>query len=107
LEERRKNNIQNIAIVRVVQLFPWPVEQAQTILKKYNKVEKIEWVQEEPENMGPWGYILRLLSKSEQKINIDVVSPPASASPATGSAKMSAARQRAVIEEAIGTTVEA
>jgi 2-oxoglutarate dehydrogenase E1 component len=107
LEERRKNNIQNIAIVRVEQLFPWPVEQAQTILKKYNKAEKIEWVQEEPENMGPWGYILRLLSKSEKHINIDVVSPPASASPATGSSKMSTARQRAVIEAAIGITIEA
>jgi 2-oxoglutarate dehydrogenase E1 component len=107
LEERRKNNIQHIAIVRVEQLFPWPVEQAQSILKKYKKVEKIEWVQEEPENMGPWGYVLRLLSKSEQKIQIEVVSPPASASPATGSAKMAAARQRAVIEAAIGTTIEA
>jgi 2-oxoglutarate dehydrogenase E1 component len=107
LDERRKNNINSIAIVRVEQLFPWPVEQAQAILKKYSKVEKIEWVQEEPENMGPWGYILRLLSKAEQRINIQVVSPPASASPATGSAKMSAARQRAVIEAAIGTVVEA
>ena len=40
-------------------------------------------------------------------INIDVVSPPASASPATGSSKMSTARQRAVIEAAIGITIEA
>jgi 2-oxoglutarate dehydrogenase E1 component len=107
LEERRKNNIQSIAIVRIEQLFPWPVEQVQAILKKYSKVPKIEWVQEEPENMGAWGYILRLLSKGYQGVKIDVVSPPASASPATGSAKMAATRQRAVIEAAIGTTVEA
>lgn len=107
LDERRKNNISNIAIVRLEQLFPWPVEQVQAILKKYNKVSKIEWVQEEPENMGAWGYILRLLSKGYNGVKIDVVSPQASASPATGSPKMAAARQRAVVEAAIGTTVEA
>jgi 2-oxoglutarate dehydrogenase E1 component len=107
LEERRKNNIGSIAIVRVEQLFPWPVEQVQNILKKYSKVEKIEWVQEEPENMGAWGYILRLISKGYQGVKIEVVSAPASASPASGSSKMAAARQRAVIEAAIGTTIEA
>jgi len=107
LDERRKNNINSIAIVRIEQLFPWPVEQVQAILKKYNKVSKIEWVQEEPENMGAWGYILRLISKGYDGVKIDVVSPVASASPATGSPKMAAARQRAVIEAAIGTVVEA
>jgi len=107
LDEKRKNNVKNIAIVRLEQLFPWPVEQVQAILKKYAKVSKIEWVQEEPENMGAWGYILRLLSKGYEGVKIEVVSPPASASPATGSPKMAAARQRAVIEAAIGTAVEA
>lgn len=107
LDERRKNNINSIAIVRIEQLFPWPVEQVKNILKKYNKVNKIEWVQEEPENMGAWGYILRLISKGYDGAKIEVVSPVASASPATGSPKMAAARQRAVIEAAIGTTVEA
>ncbi len=107
LEARRKSNQKNIAIVRVEQLFPWPVEQIKAILKKYAKVDKIEWVQEEPENMGPWGYILRVLSKSEERLNIQVISPQASASPATGSAKTSAIRQKAVIEAAIGTAIEA
>jgi len=108
LDERRKSGLNNIAIVRIEQLFPWPVEQVQEVLKKYSKVEKIHWVQEEPENMGAWGYILRIISKGYKGVKIDVISPPASASPATGSAKMSAVRQRAVIEEAIGkSTVEA
>lgn len=107
LEERRKNNIKNIAIVRLEQLFPWPVEQVQNVLKKYSKVGRIEWVQEEPENMGAWGYILRLLSKGYEGVKIDVVAPPASASPASGSPKMAALRQREIIEAAIGTTVEA
>lgn len=107
LDERRKNNLQNIAIVRVEQLFPWPVEQIQNILTKYSKVNSIHWVQEEPENMGAWGYILRLLSKGYKGKPIEVISPPASASPATGSAKMAAARQKAVIQEAIGTVIEA
>lgn len=106
-DERRKNNIHNVAIVRLEQLFPWPVEQVLKILDKYKHVKSIQWVQEEPENMGAWGYILRLLSKGYKGVHIVVVSPPASASPATGSAKMAAARQRAVIEEAIGTTIEA
>lgn len=106
MDEKRKTGANNIAIIRIEQLFPWPTEQVAEVLKKYKKVESIEWVQEEPENMGAWGYILRVISKGYSGVKIDVVSPPASASPATGSAKLSAVRQRAVIEKAIGGKVE-
>jgi len=98
--ERKKLQNRNVAIVRMEQLFPFPSEQVQAVLEKYSKVESINWVQEEPENMGAWGFILRVLSKGYKgKVKIDVIAQPASASPATGSPKMAAARQRAVIEK--------
>lgn len=101
LAERRKLNTNSVAIIRLEQLFPFPTEQVQAIIQKYKKAESIHWVQEEPENMGAWGYILRVISKGFDR-KIDVIAQPASASPATGSAKMAAARQRAVIEKVFG-----
>lgn len=99
LAEKRKLNTHNVAIVRVEQLFPFPIEQIQELLKKYSKADEIFWVQEEPENMGAWGYILRVLSKGYSGKPIDVIAQPASASPATGSPKLAANRQRAIIDK--------
>jgi 2-oxoglutarate dehydrogenase E1 component len=101
LVEYRAKTKYKVAIVRIEQLFPFPTEQVQAIIKKYKDAKEIIWAQEEPENMGAWGFLLRVMSKGFDK-KITVVAQPASASPATGSAKMAAARHRAVLEEAIG-----
>jgi 2-oxoglutarate dehydrogenase E1 component len=101
LVEYRAKTKHKVAIVRIEQLFPFPTEQVQNIIKKYKDAKEIIWAQEEPENMGAWGFLLRVMSKGFDK-KITVVAQPASASPATGSAKMAAARHRAVLEEAIG-----
>lgn len=98
LEQRRKTNIQEVALIRLEQLFPFPKEQVAEIFVKYNRAESIIWAQEEPENMGAWGYVLRILSKGFDK-RMDVIAQPASASPATGSSKMAAQRHQSVINE--------
>jgi len=75
---------ENIAVVRLEQLYPLPEKQIREIVKAYGKNAKLIWAQEEPENMGAWGYIMRVL----RDLNMEVIALPASASPATGSPKV-------------------
>ncbi len=74
------------AIVRVEQLYPLPTEQMQSILKKYSNARELRWLQEEPENMGPWTFIERNTWRiKEQGYDIQHVARVESGSPATGS----------------------
>ena len=83
IDQRAEKGVDDMAIVRLEQLYPFPQKQFDEVLKKYKNCEKIIWLQEEPENMGPWTYIL----KSHRIINWHLVSRHESASPATGSSK--------------------
>ncbi|MBS7334129.1 2-oxoglutarate dehydrogenase E1 component [Faecalibacter bovis] len=80
------------AIVRLEQLYPIQEGRIEEIVAKYGDAELI-WAQEEPENMGAWGYILRRY----RKLPFDVVSPKESAATAPGSSK----RWAAIYEEVI------
>jgi 2-oxoglutarate dehydrogenase E1 component len=85
LEQKEKLGIgEDLAVVRLEQLYPLPEKQIRKIISGYNKNVNLVWVQEEPENMGAWSYIMRML----RDLNFEVVSLPASASPATGSPKV-------------------
>ena len=93
LEKRNRLN-KNIAIVRIEQLFPLNKEYLKTLLKKHNTNELV-WVQEEPENMGAWTYILSQL----REYNIKVICRDASAATATGSSKISLTEQIKLIDK--------
>ncbi|WP_162053549.1 2-oxoglutarate dehydrogenase E1 component [Pontibacter pamirensis] len=95
LEEQQNNNRKDVALVRMEQLAPFPKVQLDAELAKYPKA-KIYWVQEEPENMGAWTYILRLMRKQVE----DVVARKASASPATGYLKVHVKEQQNLVERA-------
>jgi 2-oxoglutarate dehydrogenase E1 component len=90
LEEQENRKSSNTAIVRLEQLYPFPQKQFDAIVKKYSKAKNMVWAQEEPENMGAWPYILRLLRFT----NIQVVSRAESGSPATGSSKRHAVEHK-------------
>jgi 2-oxoglutarate dehydrogenase E1 component len=79
LEEQRKNDRHDVAIVRFEQLHPFPKKQLDTVLAAYKKPELV-WVQEEPENMGAWQYLLRFMRRELG----DPIARKPSASPATG-----------------------
>ena len=84
------------AIIRVEQLYPFPLSQINNIIEKYEKAESIIWVQEEPVNMGAWSFI-----SSNYKIKgIRVIARPPSASPATGASKFHKIQQQKIIEKA-------
>lgn len=96
-EAREKDKITNVAIVRIEQLHPLPKKQILEVLKGYGKAEVV-WVQEEPENMGYWNYILRLLYK---EIPMELISRKPSASPATGYNKVHVEEQKNMISKAL------
>jgi 2-oxoglutarate dehydrogenase E1 component len=68
------------AIVRVEQLFPLAVDRIESIVAKYPKLERVIWAQDEPSNQGAWQHIQRFLPT----VPFELVSRPASASPAVG-----------------------
>lgn len=96
LAKKEEDKRKDVAIVRLEQLYPYPHNQIQEILDKYSEAE-IYWVQEEPENMGAYGFMLRhfrggrILSK---------ISRRAAASPATGFKKIHLKEQAQLVEDA-------
>jgi 2-oxoglutarate decarboxylase len=99
LAEAEKRGDTTTAIVRVEQLYPTPVDEIKATYAQYPNAE-LFWVQDEPANQGPWTYIGLFLPKYMNGQVATVVSRPASASPATGSAKRHAAEQADLIERA-------
>ena len=79
-KRQAEEGITNTAIVRIEQLFPLNTERIRSISSKYPNLEKIIWAQDEPSNMGAWQHIQRFLPD----IPFELISRPASASPAVG-----------------------
>ena len=98
LDYRLKNNRNDVALIRIEQLYPFPEQQLNGILQQYPKAS-VNWVQEEPRNMGAWYFIQEMMGKQIS----DVYARKSSASPATGFAKVHAREQQEIIEQAFGT----
>ena len=96
-----KNPDPRIAIVRVEQYYPLPTVELGRVLADYPKDVELLWVQDEPENQGAWPFISLVLAKHLANDKIRVVSRAASAAPSTGSAKVHADEQEALIAEAL------
>ena len=102
-DRRDELNLQNVAILRVEQLYPLPTKALEKALATANHGAEVLWVQEEPENMGAWRFLRchygdTLLGKFPMR----VVSRPASASPATGSRSAHIWEQNKLLSEALG-----
>jgi 2-oxoglutarate dehydrogenase E1 component len=95
LERQEAEKRKDVAIVRVEQIQPFPINQVNEILSQYKNAE-LFWVQEEPENMGYWSFILR----AYKEVSLSLISRKASASPATGYAKVHAAEQQKLVDQA-------
>jgi 2-oxoglutarate dehydrogenase E1 component len=100
LEKQQADNRKDVAILRVEQLHPFPKDQIVDLLSNYPKAETI-WVQEEPQNMGAWSFILREFPE----IGIDdLIARKKSASPATGYTKYHQAGQASIVAKAFDLT---
>jgi len=96
-EAREKEKNTQVALVRLEQLHPLPKKQIFDVLNSYKGAEVV-WVQEEPENMGYWNYLLRLLY---QELPMRVIARKSSASPATGYNKVHVEEQRNLVAQAL------
>jgi 2-oxoglutarate dehydrogenase E1 component len=95
LENKEELSINNIAIVRMEQLYPFPEKQIEKIIAKYGEKCKYLWAQEEPENMGAWSFIMRFWKFGP----ITCCSRHSSASPASGSPKVHEIRHKEIIDK--------
>ncbi|WP_437440504.1 multifunctional oxoglutarate decarboxylase/oxoglutarate dehydrogenase thiamine pyrophosphate-binding subunit/dihydrolipoyllysine-residue succinyltransferase subunit [Nocardioides ginsengisoli] len=96
--ERTKSNRDDVAILRVEQLYPWPVEALQAELAKYPNA-KVKWVQDEPFNQGPWpSYHLNVVPALGREV--EPITRTASSTTAVGTVKRHAAEQAELIERA-------
>jgi len=93
--------INDLAILRLEQFYPFPEELLRKIIKKYSSITQWTWVQEEPENMGAWQFIRpRLEAIIEQPLRY--IGREAASSPATGFPVIFRLEQNAIIEKAVG-----
>jgi 2-oxoglutarate dehydrogenase E1 component len=91
-----------VAIVRVEQLHPWPGEQIASIVASYPSVESVVWLQEEPNNMGAYGFVRdRLAQLLGGDVALEAVTRVASGSPATGSHAMHELEQADLLARAL------
>jgi 2-oxoglutarate dehydrogenase E1 component len=94
-EYRTKNKAEEVAVVRLEQIYPLPVNQLEILKMKYTNASWV-WVQEEPMNMGAASFLrMNLMS-----IQFDIISRTASAATATGFSKVHAAEQEFIIKKA-------
>ena len=101
LKYKEINEITDTAIVRLEQYYPYPGQQIKEILKSYPSAKKVNWVQEEPQNMGAWNFLFpRLLNDLSKGQKLNYVGKPESPSPSPGSAKIFNQMQEDLVRKA-------
>ena len=97
LDKKVADGRDDVAIVRLEQLYPFPKKQVLAMMNKYATAKWL-WVQEEPSNMGAWQYILAFY----RKYDLELVARKSSASPATGFKNFHEAEQSSILQRAFG-----
>lgn len=103
-EEQKSTKRTDVAIVRLEQLYPYPEKQMEAIFAKYKNAEFV-WVQEEPYNMGAWGYMLRrfyLMNNSQ----VEVIARDEASSPAVGYLKAHNEKQAELVKRSFADKIE-
>jgi 2-oxoglutarate dehydrogenase E1 component len=103
LAHRAEIGADTVAVVKVEQLYPWPVQAIAKAVASYPAAKEIVWLQEEPENMGAWNAVKgRLYEGHEHSHQIRRVSRTESGSPATGSNAIHHQEQEELLNRAFG-----
>ncbi|MEJ7653495.1 MAG: 2-oxoglutarate dehydrogenase E1 component, partial [Chloroflexia bacterium] len=93
---------QDVVVVRVEELYPFPERELREVLETYPHIEEIVWTQEEPQNMGAWAYLSQRLGATlPQDVVLGYVGRPELASPAEGSIDLHNAEQSRIVEAAL------
>ncbi|MFZ0156498.1 2-oxoglutarate dehydrogenase E1 component [Pseudomonas sp.] len=104
LEKRRAEGREDIAIVRIEQLYPFPEDDLVEILAPYTNLSDVVWCQEEPMNQGAWyssqHHMRRILTRHNKELVLEYAGRDASAAPACGYASMHAEQQEKLLQDA-------
>jgi 2-oxoglutarate dehydrogenase E1 component len=98
LEAKEKMQQQEVALVRIEQLYPLPLAQLKEVVKRYGKATIWHWIQEEPANMGACDFLLR----NFREVPLTFTARPPSGSPATGSMHLHKIQQQLLLDKAMG-----
>ncbi len=101
LKARRNTALRTVALVRIEQLYPFPVEQYQAVLSRYANATDLVWCQEEPQNQGAWYQIRHRLQDLAGTRTVYYAGRAAAAAPATGLAKNHELEQRRLVDTAL------
>jgi 2-oxoglutarate dehydrogenase E1 component len=108
IDRREKLGRGDTAIIRVEQLYPFPLQRLTEILRRYPDVAELFWVQEEPENMGAWYFVEEqmqsMINPGGTGRQLRYVGRPTAASPATGAHKVHVDQQATLVNEAFAET---
>ena len=106
--ERKKSEGDNptTPIVRVEQLYPRPTAEIKAELAKYPNLKEVRWVQDEPENMGPWPHMALNLAP-ELPVPMKPVTRPESTSPAVGQHSRHVEEQKSLVQKAFAPVPQA
>ena len=108
LEAREVSGIKDVAIVRVEQLYPFPIDEYADMIEQYDHVEEIVWCQEEPLNQGAWYQIKhRLQEPLKDNQQLYYAGRQGAAAPASGVFKVHLQQQQALVEAALDINTEA
>jgi len=108
LESRKLHEIQDVALIRLEQLYPFPVDEYAAVLAQYKHVKEIVWCQEEPQNQGAWYQIRhRLQDALADDQHLYYAGRASAAAPASGIFKVHLQQQQALVEAALGIETKA
>jgi 2-oxoglutarate dehydrogenase E1 component len=102
----------DVAVIRLEQLYPFPLQRLTDILRRYSDAAELFWVQEEPENMGAWYFVEEQMQPiinpggngGPLKRQLRYVGRMTAASPAAGAHKVHHDQQEALVNEAFAST---
>jgi 2-oxoglutarate dehydrogenase E1 component len=102
LKSRREAKVDSVAIVRLEQLYPFPSDEYEAILRKYSNAHEVVWCQEEPQNQGGWYQIRhRLQSKLSERHELLYAGRAGAAAPATGISALHEQQQKNLVTAAL------
>jgi len=107
MEAREKERLEDVSIVRLEQLYPFPGEPLAARLKRMTGLEEVVWCQEEPKNNGAWFFVesrieAALTEAGHESMRASYAGRDAAASPATGLASRHKEQQEALVATALG-----
>jgi 2-oxoglutarate dehydrogenase E1 component len=94
LKRRDEEQVNCVAIVRIEQIYPVPMQQIEAVIARYPGAEKCIWAQDEPGNQGAWPYFRHKLAH----LQLTAVTRPESASPAVGLTEQHKKRLKAILD---------